>query len=180
VKPELDLTNPPYQLVQLAKAARGDVDTFLADLELHDDLHDAVSTRQQARELISFATQEAEKDALAAAPSGISVLESKANKLLGKELDRLTKAAELYAKVLEQSGAFDYELPNGNTVSQEMAAEALEQITERTMAIKKSLSDDKKASQAAPEGATFNLAVIVGNAIDNIKKQSEPIVIEQQ
>lgn len=171
MKPELDATNPPYKLVQLAKEANGDVDTFLADLEFHDDLSGVRCTRQQAREIMQFATVEAEKDALASAPTGIDVLESKANKFLGMEIDRLTREAGLYQRIAESSDENDYEIQStGETISPGVARERLHDISTRMMAIKTSLANEKKSSQEKEGGAmTVNLGVIVGNAIDNIK-----------
>lgn len=167
---ELDTSNPPYRLVRLAHEADGDVDAFLANLELDDGFAGTSCTRDQARQIIQFAVREAENDAMAFAPSGVGVLESKANTFLSDELDRLIKEARLYRRVAEKSDEKDYEIQStGEVLDPSTARERLKSISDQIMEIKRNLANERKASQEQKEGMTLNLGVIVANAIDNIK-----------
>ena len=117
---------------------------------------------------------------MASVPSGVDVMESKANKILSSELDRLTEESRLYRQIANRSSEFDYDIEaTGESISPEQARERLESITKRTMAIKASLANEKKASQEKSGGPTINLAVVVQNAVDNIKaREGESTVVE--
>lgn len=153
----------------MAIEAGFDVESLLTDLAF-DDEYDGL-TRDDVRQLVSYATKEAEADALASAPSSIEILNKKTNRLLSAEIDRMSLLARELQAISAKNNDFDYIVPStGEQVSPEIAEERLRAIRKQIIEIKAALANEKKAEQDQNAGgAQVNLQMIFSEAIDNIK-----------
>lgn len=170
----------PVAALALVQSAEGDVDQLIEDFEF--EYPDIRLTRGDARELMKHVVLEKEADELATAPSGIQYLLSQADKMLLSEIERMAHDQKVLTKIANASEAQDYRITlTGEVISPIEARQRLDNILKRLLEIKKSLSEDVKASAKGGDtqfNLQFNLGEVLTDTISNIRSSASVKQVE--
>lgn len=139
-------------------------------------------TRQDARDLVSFVRREAELDEMVLAPTDTDYLDSKINRALARDLDRILEENAILEQIAKKQDGKVFAIEgSGEKVTPQRARDYLNRNTQRILEIKKSLSEQKKNNQAGEGGSpgvnlTFDLRSVVSDGVRRIKEAEANVI----
>lgn len=169
----MELATLPYRLIKKVQEIGGDV--LAVQAELLCEYEEVQLSAEQVRDLITYATQELEKDQLAGAPSSVDVLSRKIDTSLNKEIDRITDENKVLDGITRADPEEVHRINGENSyITVEEAKDRLAGNTKRLLDIKKVVSEQKRAEGGATTNIQINMGDIVGQALKNVEKMELP------